>query len=61
MDPLDLSKKFNPSKWDGYMAFQHYTHSGMNLIDDVNALDADLVIDVGCGHNRFKGHIQNLI
>lgn len=61
MDPLDLAKKFNPSKWDGYMAFQHYTHSGMNLIDDVNALDADLVIDVGCGHNRFKGHIKNLI
>jgi hypothetical protein len=61
MDPLDLSKKFNPVKWDGYMAFQHYTHSGMNLIDDINALDADLVIDVGCGHNRFKGHIKNLI
>jgi len=61
MDPLDLAKKFNPSTWDGFMAFQYYTHSGMNLIDDVNALDADLVIDVGCGHNRFKGHIKNLI
>lgn len=61
MDPLDLAKKFNPSTWDGFMAFQYYTHSGMNLIDDVNSLDADLVIDVGCGHNRFKGHIKNLI
>jgi hypothetical protein len=61
MDPLDLSKKFNPDKWDGHLAFQHYTHSGMNLIKEVNALDPDLVIDVGCGHNRFKGHIKNLI
>jgi hypothetical protein len=61
MDPLDLAKKFNPATWDGFMAFQHYTHSGMNLIDEVNSLDADLVIDVGCGHNRFKGHIKNLI
>ena len=43
------------------MAFQHYTHSGMNLIEEINALDPDLVIDVGCGHNRFKGHIKNLI
>jgi hypothetical protein len=53
--------KFNPVRWDGHVAFRHYTHSGMNLIDEVNALDPDLVIDVGCGHNRFKGHIKNLI
>ena len=58
---LRLNAKFNPKRWDGYMAFQHYAHSGMNLIEEVNALDPDLVIDVGCGHNRFKGHIKNLI
>jgi hypothetical protein len=58
---IRLNAKFNPKRWDGYMAFQHYTHSGMNLIEEVNALDPDLVIDVGCGHNRFKGHIKNLI
>ena len=56
-----LNAKFDPKRWDGYMVFQHYTYSGLNLIEDVNALDPDLVIDVGCGHNRFKGHIKNLI
>lgn len=56
-----LAAKFNPNRWDGYVAFQHYKHSGINLINEVNNLDPDLVIDVGCGHNRFKGHIKNLI
>lgn len=56
-----LAAKFNPTRWDGYVAFQHYKHSGVNLIEEVNYLDPDLVIDVGCGHNRFKGHIKNLI
>jgi hypothetical protein len=56
-----LNAKFNPEKWDGYLAFKNYIHSGINLIEDVNALEPDLVIDVGCGHNRFKGHIKNLI
>jgi len=56
-----LAAKFNPERWDGYVAFQHYKHSGINLIEEINSLDPDLVIDVGCGHNRFKGHIKNLI
>jgi hypothetical protein len=57
----DLSKKFDPSYWSGWKAFKHYKHTGVNLVEEVNALDPDLVIDVGCGHNRFKGHIKNLI
>jgi hypothetical protein len=56
-----LQDKFNPVTWKGFKAFEYYTHSGINLIDEVNNLDPDLVIDVGCGHNRFKGHIKNLI
>lgn len=56
-----LKKIFNPNTWNGWKAFTSYEHSGMNLIDEINKLDPDLVIDVGCGHNRFKGHIKNLI
>lgn len=56
-----LEDKFRPSNWTGFNAFKHYKYSGLNLIDEVNALDPDLVLDIGCGHNRFKGHIKNLI
>lgn len=62
MKPRDrLAKIFNPSTWGGYKAYPTYKYAGPNLIQEVNALDPDLVVDVGCGHNRFKGHIQNLI
>lgn len=62
-DELDekLKLKFDPESWQGHTAFRSYKHAGINLVDEINALDPDLVIEVGCGHNRFKGHIQNLI
>jgi hypothetical protein len=56
-----LEKKFDPEQWEGYKVFHQYTHTGMNLIEEVNDLDPDLVIDAGCGHNRFKGKIKKLI
>lgn len=37
-----------------------YKYSGLSVIDDVNAMNPDNVIDVGCGYNEFKGKIQNL-
>jgi len=58
---MNLKEKFDPTTWKGFEAFSQYKYAGMNLIDDINALDPDLVIDAGCGHNRFKGHIKNLI
>lgn len=57
----NLQDKFDPSYWGGFRSFKHYKHTGKNLIEEVNLLDTDLVIDVGCGHNRFKGYIKNLI
>lgn len=56
-----LENNFNPKKWKAWKMFSHYKYTGFNLIDEINKLDPDLVIDVGCGHNRFKGHIKNLI
>jgi SAM-dependent methyltransferase len=34
---------------------------GFNLIEEVNALNPQFVVDVGCAHNLFKGKIRNLI
>lgn len=38
-----------------------YEHTGWTLVDEVNALNPQSVLDVGCGYNQFKGRIQNLI
>lgn len=37
-----------------------YKYSGLAIIDEVNAMNPDAVIDIGCGYNEFKGKIQNL-
>jgi hypothetical protein len=37
-----------------------YKYSGLSIIDEVNDLNPDNVLDVGCGYNEFKGKIQNL-
>lgn len=56
-----LSEHFDPEEWIGHSVFKTYKYAGKNLVEEINALDPDLVIDVGCGKNRFKGHINNLI
>jgi hypothetical protein len=38
-----------------------YKYSGLSIIDEVNAMNPNAVIDIGCGYNEFKGKIQNLI
>ena len=38
-----------------------YKYSGLSIIDEVNALNPEHVLDVGCGYNEFKGKIQNLV
>jgi len=63
-DPIlesTLDKMFDPMTFDGQLNILQLNIAGLNLIEEVNKLDPDLVIDAGCGHNRFKGHIKNLI
>ena len=36
-----------------------YIYSGYAILEKIN--DTDQVVDVGCGHNPFKGKIKNLI
>jgi SAM-dependent methyltransferase len=38
-----------------------YDHSGWALIDEVNKLNPEAVLDVGCGYHPFKGRIPNLV
>ena len=38
-----------------------YEHTGWELADEVNRLNPERVLDVGCGYHPFKGRINNLI
>jgi SAM-dependent methyltransferase len=38
-----------------------YEHTGWSLVDEINALEPESVLDVGCGYHPFKGRIQNLL
>jgi SAM-dependent methyltransferase len=38
-----------------------YEHTGWSLVDEINALEPQSVLDVGCGYHPFKGRIQNLV
>ena len=38
-----------------------YEHTGWSLVDEINQLNPERVLDVGCGYNPFKGRIHNLI
>jgi hypothetical protein len=38
-----------------------YEHTGWELADEINRLNPQKVLDVGCGYHPFKGRINNLI
>ncbi len=38
-----------------------YKYSGLSIIDEVNAMNPNNVVDIGCGYNEFKGKISNLV
>ena len=38
-----------------------YEHTGWELADEINRLNPQKVLDVGCGYHPFKGRIQNLV
>ena len=38
-----------------------YKHTGWELADEINRLNPERVLDVGCGYHPFKGRIDNLI
>jgi hypothetical protein len=37
-----------------------YKYSGLDIIDEVNALEPKAVLDLGCGYNEFKGKVNNV-
>jgi hypothetical protein len=38
-----------------------YEHTGWELAEEINKLDPERVLDVGCGYHPFKGRINNLV
>lgn len=38
-----------------------FTFTGWQLVDEVNKLNPESVLDVGCGYHPFKGRIQNIV
>jgi SAM-dependent methyltransferase len=38
-----------------------YEHTGWELADEVNKLNPEKVLDVGCGYHPFKGRINNIV
>jgi len=38
-----------------------YDHTGWQLIEEINKLNPERVLDVGCGYHPFKDRIHNLI
>jgi hypothetical protein len=38
-----------------------YEHTGWELADEINKLNPERVLDVGCGYHPFKGRITNLV
>jgi hypothetical protein len=50
---------FAPDRWR--TPLPDFEHSGYALVDQVHAWQPRFVVDVGCGHNLFKGKIDNLI
>lgn len=38
-----------------------YDYTGWELAEEVNKLNANSVLDVGCGYHPFKGRINNLV
>jgi hypothetical protein len=56
MKQQELNKYF-ATKW--HSNIDQYIHSGWALVDKIQS--NELVLDVGCGRNEFRGRIPNLI
>jgi Hypothetical methyltransferase len=54
-----LQDFFSADHWQ--QSIERFPLSGFSLVDQVNALNPKVVVDVGCGFNPFKGKIKNLI
>jgi hypothetical protein len=63
--PVDLHLRsaleafFDRRTWPSSM--DRWEHSGLALAEKVMRRSPRFTLDVGCGHNEFKGHIRNLI
>ena len=54
-----LREFFSADRWQ--QSIDRFPLSGLELANAVNALKPNVVVDVGCGFNPFKGRIKNLV
>ena len=40
---------------------EKYPINGKTMVEEINNLDPELVVDLGCGMNQYKGVINNLV
>lgn len=63
----ELSEQIDNAVLHGYFSkvwqaeTKKYKYSGLAIIDEVNAMNPESVIDIGCGYNEFSGKINNLV
>jgi hypothetical protein len=58
-DYFSVNEFNDPNKWHGNTGKLKYT--GYNLVEEINSLNPEKVLDLGCGYNIFKSKVQNLI
>ena len=52
----DKKRKLDNPKWNKYSR-----GGGINFIKEINNLNPNLVLDLGCGFNNYKGLIKNIV
>ena len=57
----DLARSDCPDAQIVHNRMSGFAHAGQNLVEEINSLNPNLVVDVGCGSNYFKNKIKNLI
>ena len=59
-DEIDVAilKKYFTTVW--HPKHKKYKYSGLSIVDEINNMNLDNVLDIGCGFNEFKGKINNL-
>jgi len=56
-----LKKAWSPDSKPSRSNLNKYEKCGDETIKLINDLNPSLVLDLGCGNNRYKNHIKNLI
>ena len=57
----ELRNLFKGREKDKHPKWNKFPTTGKKFIKEINNLNCNLVLDLGCGQNPYKGRINNLI